>query len=572
MMKHFFSIIFLSITLPCFSSIKIWSPENNSIFKSNDPIYFICQCEDENAQLTLQISTDINFNNIVFQNSSRWLIQDTYYKQLPISPQELGNGIFYWRVSYDNTYSSTMCFEISGQHNTSDNYTIKRDANEYPIIKITGYDAPLVLSSLWIRSENTNNGLCQTNDGGYNHGIAVKDDIIYISYGYNNEDKHHLNRYNANTGESLDSIPIDYENYGGDENRPYRALCDLGVDDNGSIYTTNCGSNTSSNPSDIYVDVLDVTTDPTKAKVIKRYTCKLPSSSTLGLPQEVFYTKVSGDVMTGEFSLYSVLNSTSTDGTNYYATCTWTFSNGATSCNAPKPKYIEATTNSERTRIYPLNIESNHYIIDNNIIYPTIYKNRTKINSIEISPFEVSGDPSGNGIHIFNHGNIPMMIYGCNFKIGGSMFELVSLNSGFFNNPDYSFKNINSLWKFPSNYLGNKTPKINATLATTTSVKSNDQYPHTRLYIYSAGNGLAAYELYHYNTTKIENIPIEDHIKYEIRNQNLILSTNYKDIKIYNINGNIVSQVENSNTISLRHLSNGVYIAKFGTNTIKIII
>ena len=98
MMKHFFSIIFLSITLPCFSSIKIWSPENNSIFKSNDPIYFICQCEDENAQLTLQISTDINFNNIVFQNSSRWLIQDTYYKQLPISPQELGNGIFYWRV------------------------------------------------------------------------------------------------------------------------------------------------------------------------------------------------------------------------------------------------------------------------------------------------------------------------------------------------------------------------------------------------------------------------------------------------------------------------------------------
>ena len=175
MKRILYSIISCVITLNCWANIELHYPYDGDLI--SDDFYFICKYKGNNA-LTLEVSKTNSFDEIIYRNSSRWLTYEEYYKQMPITPQELGNGTYYWRVSDGENYSTSWKFSITGQDEPNNNYTIIRDKDEYTLQVIQRYNEPLVLSSLWIRSENTNNGLCQFDKGGYNHGIALKDDII----------------------------------------------------------------------------------------------------------------------------------------------------------------------------------------------------------------------------------------------------------------------------------------------------------------------------------------------------------------------------------------------------------
>lgn len=563
MERILYSIISCVITLNCWANIELHYPYDGG--QISDDFYFICKYEGNNA-LTLEISTTNSFDEIIYRNSSRWLTYEEYYKQMPITPQELGNGTYYWRVSDGENYSTSWKFSITGQDEPNNNYTIIRDKDEYTLQVIQGYNEPLVLSSLWIRSENTNNGLCQFDKGGYNHGIALKDDIIYISFGGNQGLQSHINRYNANTGESIDSILIDYTNF----SQPPIPLSDLGVDDYGNLYATSCGSMSLSNHRDIIIDVLEVNPQSTIARVIKRYTCKLPLPDNNKYdPTEAKFINITGNVLTGEFVAYSVL-----DGVDSYAVCSWEFNRNITAASTT-PKFLSTTTDSE-SRIFPLNVENSIYIIDNKEIYPTIYKNRTnKGDFTKESSFIVSNDPTGNGIHIFKHGNTPMMLYGCNYLTEGSMFELISLSPNFLDgtaNQVETFTGIKSIWKFPKTYLGGVKSKLitPTTLATTKSEIASNGLPITKIYIYSAGNGLAAYQIAHYTTTKIENV-VEEEFSWKLIDDKLLLSDYCNNIVIYNTLGNIISTSRNTNIVNLHNMK-GLYIIKADNNIFKIII
>lgn len=563
MKRILYSIISCVITLNCWANIELHYPYDGDLI--SDDFYFICKYEGNNA-LTLEVSKTNSFDEIIYRNSSRWLTYEEYYKQMPITPQELGNGTYYWRVSDGENYSTSWKFSITGQDEPNNDYTIIRDKNEYTLQVLQGYNEPLVLSSLWIRSENTNNGLCQFDKGGYNHGIALKDDIIYISFGGNQGLQSHINRYNANTGESIDSILIDYTNF----SQPPIPLSDLGVDDYGNLYATSCGSMSLSNHRDIIIDVLEVNPQSTIAKVIKRYTCKLPLPDNNKYdPTEAKFINITGNVSTGEFIAYSVL-----DGVGSYAMCSWEFNRNITAASTT-PKFLSTTTDSE-SRIFPLDVENSIYIIDNKDIYPTIYKNRTnKGDFTKESSFIVSNDPTGNGIHIFKHGNMPMMLYGCNYLTEGSMFELISLNPSFLDDTENqveTFTGIKSIWKFPKTYLGGVKSKLitPTTLATTKSEIASNGLPITKIYIYSAGNGLAAYQIAHYTTTKIENV-VEEEFSWKLIDNKLLLSDYCNNIVIYNTLGNIVSTSRNTNIVNLHNIK-GLYIIKADNNIFKIII
>lgn len=564
-----FVINFLLFIFTNFCAIATTIPHypQNGSYESSD-FYFICKC-DNDAELTLEISNDDTFENIIFRNSSRWLNLDGW-KQLPMSPSELGNGTYYWRV-YDNTdYTKIMRFTIYGQDEISTNYKIKHDDNEYIPQKISGYDAPLVLSSLWIRSENTENGLCQPEKGGNNHSMIVIGDTIYISYCDAINNNPHINRINAKTGESIDSIHINYGSY----SKPNKALCDLNT--NGSIvYTTNCGSTMSSNKSDLYIDILELTS--LEAKVVGRYTCKLPSYSSLGMPYEVLYSKAIGDIESGNFTLYSALNGLTTTNSPLIAVYKWTFSNGANVCEAPTSSFrFTSTSTGTRTRIYPIDLEKDYYIIDNEVIHPTIYKSRTskKDFSVETS-FNASTDYKGNGIHIFKHGVIPMMIYAPYFKTGGSKFELTALPTTFFDGSSSqtdTFKGIKSLWQFPTTNLGSVTPIVNATLAASTTDMSTNGYPHTRIFIYSAGNGLAAYQLSHYKTTSAESEITDAGLTYNIIDSTIKFSKTFNNIHIYNATGSLLAFSTQSSKIDISNLPKGIYFVTADNHSFKIYI
>ena len=557
------SIIICIVSLNSWANIELHYPYDGDQISAD--FYFICKYEGNNT-LTLEVSTTNSFDEIIYSNSSRWLTYEDYYKQMPISPQELGNGTYYWRIFDGENYSSTWKFSIIGQAEANNDYTIIRDKNEYAFHVLQGYSEPLVLSSLWIRSENTNNGLCQFDKGGYNHGIALKDDIIYISFGGNEGLQSHISRFNANTGESIDSIFIDYTNF----SQPPIPLSDLGVDDYGNLYATSCGSMSRQNHRDIIIDVLEVNPQSTVAKVIKRYTCTLPDADENRFdPTETKFTNIKGNAYSGDFVAYSVL-----DGVESYAVCSWEFNSNITVAST-NPKLLSTTTDSE-SRIFPLDVEKSIYIIDNKDIYPTIYKNRTNKGDLsKESSFILSNDPSGNGIHIFKHGNMPMMLYGCSYLTEGSMFELLSLSPNFLDgtaNQVETFSGIKSIWKFPKSYLGGVKSKLMTptTLATTKSEISSNGLPITKIYIYSAGNGLAAYQIAHYTTTKVANIE-NDKFSWELSGKKLFLSEKCNNIIFYNTLGNIISTYRNTKNIDLKNMR-GLYIVKADNNIFKIVI
>lgn len=567
MQRNLFLFLLLAFTLNSHATILQHYPKNNEII-TNENFYFICECKEEYSIITLEISNSHDFDEIIFSNSTRWLTKYDVWKQMPMSTSELGNGTFYWRVNYNSEYTNIMSFTISGQSEPNDNYKVIHDKNEYPPIIINEYEAPLVLSSLWIRSENTNNGLCQFEKGGQYHGMAIKDDIIYISfYDYINNTPH-LNRYNAKTGESIDSVLIDY----GDFEKPNHALSDFNIDEAGNLYAINAGYIGLSNEPDINLtlDVLDISNN--NITVIKRYTCILPNNITLN--QHIRFAKALGDVNTGEFTLYSTLTY---NEDNALAICRWEFSPSINICNAHKTIYtFSAPATAEDSRIFPLDNSKFYYIVDNNTILPTLYKARTlKGDFTSETSFNATTDYSGNGMHIFKHGNTPMIIYGCNFKKEGSKFELITLPSHFLDGSSDqvdTFNGIKSLWKIPTNSLGFNTKTTISTLATTTSSTSANGYPQTNIYIYSNGNGLAAYQLSHYTTTSVDKDMVCNNLTWSFLNNKIKLSHKCDKITFYNINGSKISEFINTNSIDTNSFSKGFYVVKADNIVFKILI
>lgn len=544
----------------------IYAPENNEHINSD--FHFICYWSSDN-QPTLEIASDNNFENIVFTNSNRWLIVDGTYWQFPMSPSELGNGTFYWRINYGTGYTNTFTITIYDQPETSVDYNIIRDNDEYSNLFITGYNAPIGLSSLWVRSENTSNGLGQTDEGGYNHGMIVKDNVVYISYEANSTNAPQLQCYDAQTGESLESMTIDYGHF----SQPSGALCDLNIDDFGNIYTTNRGYIKTGSTVNLYVDVLELNKETSTAKVSKRFTCILPTQSVVGMSQQVFYAKVAGNVSTGEFSLYSVLNGY-LNNTPFYGVYKWIFSNNISSCEGSDVAKIITSTTVPKTRIHIIDAENDYYIIDNNLIHPTIYKGGTSKKDLsKESTFEVSTDYTGNGICVFKHGDVPMMLYGCNFKTNGSKFELITLSPNFFDGTSSkveTFEGIKSLWKFPNDYLGSVTPTQPSTIASTTTEITTDGYPRTKIYIYSAGNGLAAYQLSHYTTTGISFPTLSEIVPFSCVNGVITFHKTMESIEIYTTTGVLVAKAIGSQSLDLSHLSSGIYIAHIKNKAYKI--
>lgn len=542
----------------------IYAPNNGE--EVNTDFYFVCRWTGEN-QLGLEIATDASFENIVFSNSSRWLIVEEVWWQFPMSPQELGNGTFYWRVNYGDGYTTPYTLTICDQPEASSDYKIIRDGDEYPNLYISGYDTPIGLSSLWIRSENTSNGLGQTDEGGYNHAMVVKDNVVYISYEANMTNPPLLQRYDAQTGESLEPMTIDYGNF----SQPSGALCDMNIDDYGNIYTTNRGYIKTGSTVDLYVDVLELNSESLTAKVVKRFTCVLPTQSEVNQSQQVFFAKAIGNVSTGEFTLYSVLNAYTQSNVPIYYVTKWSYTENFSKTEVAK---IGASSTSPKTRIHIIDAENDYFIIDNNIIHPTIYKGSTsKSDFSKESTFEVSSDYTGNGMCVFKHGNVPMMLYGCNFKTEGSKFELITLSPNFFDettNKVETFAGIKSLWKFPNNYLGNVTPTQPCTIAATTTETTTDGYPRTKIYIYSAGNGLAAYQLSHYTTTGINSPLAPDDIPFTFTNGTITIANGCKSAEIYTTMGNRVAKVHETESLDLSHLPKGIYIVYIDNQAYKI--
>lgn len=512
--------------------------------------YFICQWGD-NSNMVLEISSDEKFENMVFVGSSRWTaVEDADgWIQFPMALNELSNGIYYWRIERNGDYSVTRSFIIAGS-SSSEGYTIVRDATDYEPVKINGINEPLILSSLWIRSEVAQNGLEQSDYGAYNRGMVVKNGVIYLSYG-DSKGNSHIDKYDAATGQYLGQMSVDYKSYA----VPEYPFSNFEVDDVGNVYAVSCGSMYPTKRS-IMIHLLDLTTDPDVASVVGAYECKVSDLTISGgtVDAELIHTDIYGDISTGEFQAYTIINNES----EYSFLVEWSFTPGASTTTKVYAMQLQL---GQDPNVYKL--ASNRYMVDDqSSIHPSVFntsKRGTFIGEFTQASdtYTATTDYMGNGMHLFTHAGVQMLTYASQAK-DGFKFDILTMPQF---SESYSYVGATKLWSFPSKTLGSVLSGVRTTIATTVDATPVGALnPRTNLYIYASGNGLAAYSLFHATTTAVDDLNSESKISYQIKDNVISFSEPVEIITIYDILGNRCVSANNTDVISLSALSAGVYV------------
>lgn len=214
------------------------------------------------------------------------------------------------------------------------------------------------------------------------------------------------------------------------------------------------------------------------------------------------------------------------------------------------------------------------FIIDASKITPIYYKKdgdsfvTTYSNDTPSYPLSQSG--TGNGIYYFTHSGIDMLVYSPVMKFSSystdphyyrvlyvkeqdpTKWEYISSaddDSG-------ATGNIVDMWDVAN--FGNKTNSLKMRLNLAQSVNNG---ANSDLYIYTAGIGLAAYNIIGPGSTVLENTSTIAEDTYSIIG-NSIVTTSLCNIDVYDIHGRHIVTKTDANSISLSGLSKGIYIVR----------
>lgn len=192
----------------------------------NDDIIFVCS-DNNDDKVVLEIATDLNFSNIVFTGTTGW------HKEYPclqytVPAEVLGaNGTFFWRVRVSTAGIKDAVSDIrklimgNGVNPDYGNYTPRREMVEYPTV--TPYNGnnttQMTLTNLWIRNASNNNpGLSETLSRGMvaradKNGDQGGRDVVYVSARSANSQNatSSLLRFDGTTGQQLSTLNLNGE-------------------------------------------------------------------------------------------------------------------------------------------------------------------------------------------------------------------------------------------------------------------------------------------------------------------------------------------------------------------------
>ncbi len=532
-------LLFCAFTINA-SDCVVYSPKNGTIV--TDDFYFVCQWGD-NENMTIEIAKDESFSSIIISESSRWTNVEGWM-QSPMPITNFGNGTYYWRIAKAGGYSDVLSFVVEGRPEVGADYEIVRDSHNYPMVSLSNGLPPLTISSMWLRSIPTNNGLNQSSKGAYNTSMVVKDGIVYIGNGNYNPVTCQLFRYNAYTGEQLETLDVQFHSH---HTTPLWPMTSLVMDDDGTVAMFSRNQNSEDY---IYLHTINLET----GMVIREYKCERPYSSEY---RNYYHFSLRGAINSGTFSVYSaVMYGSSTSSNNISSLYIWNFNEHKPTLDSPYNLNLPAN----KIAIYIVcPIDDENVIVDNNYtIYPQVYNLSTGKYTAELPSELLPEDYKSMGINIYNHGDVRLMGYASK-ATDGSKFNIVALPDGF----PASLDNAKLLWTLPEQTLGNISGTNNFTCShLVDATPSGASTPRSYLYMYSAGNGLAAYVLTHLTTTSVDDVISEKTVEFKLNGRNLLLSDFVESVELYNANGVKIKQVNNSSVIDLSDLTCGVYIAK----------
>lgn len=193
----------------------------------NDDIVFVCS-DNNDDKAVLEIATDLNFSNIVFTGTTGW------HKEYPclqytVPAEVLGaNGTFFWRVRVSTAGLKDAVSDVrklimgNGVNPDYGNYTPRREMVEYPTV--TPYNGnnttQMTLTNLWIRNASNNNpGLSETLCRDMvaradKNGDQSGRDVVYISARTANSGSasSSLMRFDASNGNQLSTLNLTFDN------------------------------------------------------------------------------------------------------------------------------------------------------------------------------------------------------------------------------------------------------------------------------------------------------------------------------------------------------------------------
>lgn len=461
----------------------------------NDDIIFVCS-DNNDDKVVLEIATDLNFSNIVFTGTTGW------HKEYPclqytVPAEVLGaNGTFFWRVRVSTAGIKDAVSDIrklimgNGVNPDYGNYTPRREMVEYPTV--TPYNGSnttqMTLTNLWIRNASNNNpGLSETLSRGMvaradKNGDQGGRDVVYISARSENNSNasSSLLRFDAITGQQLSTLNLSF--YG------------LTT----AFYPTNDVLLDASNQ--VLVHNLPLVNGTLSIGVVNLATSGVTAMFSQKPGVRVDHIDVYGTVSNS--GTYYVLTANGTTATR------WKVTNGSVSKQTMTIGNIGAAG-----RVKFVN-GPNRFYVDGTACVPTLYD---WDNSTAKATISVSGAANQcGGFTIFNHDGTSYAVIATHNSDQGSKWTICS-------GIDFTASgSMSQHWVVPNSGMGTTTHS-SGDYSMPVSVLQRDSYEdgvhtlsnaasadNTTIYVYSSGNGIAAYSMTRRIVTGVEDIATDE--------------------------------------------------------------
>lgn len=429
----------------------------------------------------------------------------------------------------------------------------------------SGYQPPetnktVFITPLWMNCGDWG----QPANGDYARSMAATDEVIYIT-DCSDAERPTLWRFDPVSGRRLTDLPVTYTN----DITPSGGLINhVGTDNEGLLYVSAEVRN-ASEPT-VNIDIIDPSDGTVTKRISHKLTEILPDKYIQIKSRYIGNPEISGSLAEGTYELvvpetFDFYGGSDPDGTGIRL---WRirYENGM-SDDDPRVSKLLLPTNESDGRLDPyIRVDENarvaiidekKSIVDDGINPPMYFRVKNlgiRVNSW-LKPSGEAVDPKAIGITAFEWDGQRYLIYGSNLD-GGTRFSISHWTD---TNLGLDGDNIKHVWTIPAitQGMGLQTESIPLTL---TRVINDQTRNRVNLYLYSPGNGLAAYSISdrrQSGTTDIANI--EDVPKWELSNNRLMLSSP-QPLKAVRPDGTIARIYPAAITHNLSDLRHGIYI------------
>ncbi len=516
------------------------------------------------ATYTLEISAVAGFASTMYS------VQTTSNSYSSSNFDFMDGTKYYWRVKADTedaiesvsvieSFTTKQAEVVNPTPSPSDS---PKDDAQYEVIN------NLKIESLWLYSIAKGN--FHEELGRDQRGMAAYNGKVYISERANGAG--FLLEFDGNTGEYLRKITLtgDYLTLS-DGNTLGYPCNDVFVDGGNHLCVANMITS-SSETSQLNISIVDVETGATTRvfeTAISNAKLRIDNCMAWGdltKKGSKVYAAPSGNSATS--STYSKRIYCWTRNYDYDPTVVDIYNDWYLGYNTTRSLYPSSASNfGNAPRVLP--IGSNRVIVDGSGVYPTLYTYNPSWNGASSS----IEDSFNSNLDIRPSGMLSAGM--CEGEIYGQKLYIYSFNDDvaeFYNfaivsNPnDYSFADMEIMWKIPEAGLGNSGNSYVSSIPATQQNADGS----LNVYIYTPNNGLGAYRISDNTTTGVDKIGAEAVLTVNVKDDMVICSQVANAIELFTTSGVKVAEINNSKTLNVANISKGIYLVRATTENATI--